>query len=468
MQRVSLCMIARDEETNLPACLGGVAGLVHEMVLVDTGSSDRTRATAARLGARVFDTPWADDFAAARNETLRHATGDWIFWLDADDRIDDANRARLAKLFAGLGSEKVAYKIWCLCPPRLMIRHVRLFPNHTGARWRHRVHERIEPDLVSRGIEVRQSDVVIEHAGYLDGDLVARKFERNLRLLQLEHAEHPDDPFILFKLGQSYHSQGEATRALALLQRSLELYDVVGPTPGAEHYLALVQLYLQQGHSDPALTVCRAGLAHHPDDGDLLYQQATLLRVCGDVGAAEAHLRGLLEGLERGPYVSTDRDVLCCNARHDLAVLYRSQERAADAERHWRLVVAGRPDYIQAWMGLADLWLAQGRLDEVERAARLLEAQAGLPAEAAVLRARARLAQRDFTSARDLLTQTIIHYPDAFWPRVALGHVLLQEGWDPAAAERALQDVLTRSPDYAPARQQLAALYRQQGRAAPP
>ena len=99
---VSLCMIVRNEEENLPACLASAADLVDEVVVVDTGSRDRTREVAAGFGARVYEFPWVDDFAAARNESLRHATGDWVFWLDADDRLDGDNRGRLKTLFAGL------------------------------------------------------------------------------------------------------------------------------------------------------------------------------------------------------------------------------------------------------------------------------------------------------------------------------------------------------------------------------
>src|SRR5262249_6489310 len=74
--RLSLCMIVRDEEANLPDCLGSVADLVDEVVVVDTGSADRAQEVAARFGAKVVDFPWVDSFAAARNESLRHATGD--------------------------------------------------------------------------------------------------------------------------------------------------------------------------------------------------------------------------------------------------------------------------------------------------------------------------------------------------------------------------------------------------------
>src|SRR5262249_41567284 len=149
MMRVSLCMIVRNEEANLPACLQTAADLVDEIIVVDTGSTDRTKDVAAGFGARVFDFPWVGSFAAARNESLRHAACPWLFWLDADDRLDDANRARLRALFDGLGEDQTAYVMQCLCLPdpvhgsATTVHHLRLFRNHPALRWEYRVHEQI-------------------------------------------------------------------------------------------------------------------------------------------------------------------------------------------------------------------------------------------------------------------------------------------------------------------------------------
>src|SRR5580698_3849853 len=99
---VSLCMIVRHEEADLQACLDTAADLVNEIIVVDTGSTDGTMDIARRNRARVFAFPWCDNFAAARNESIRRATGDWIFWLDADDRIEDASGPKLKALFASL------------------------------------------------------------------------------------------------------------------------------------------------------------------------------------------------------------------------------------------------------------------------------------------------------------------------------------------------------------------------------
>src|SRR5207244_2007812 len=80
--RVSLCMIVKNEERHLGGCLPSVHDLVDEIIVVDTGSTDRTKEIAAWFGAKVVDFVWQDSFAAARNESLRHATGDWVLWLD--------------------------------------------------------------------------------------------------------------------------------------------------------------------------------------------------------------------------------------------------------------------------------------------------------------------------------------------------------------------------------------------------
>src|SRR5207249_1427282 len=140
---------------------------------------------------------WVDSFAAARNESLRHATGQWIFWLDADDRLDDDNRRKLRDLFANLKDENVAYVMQCLCladpqsESSTVVDHVRLFRNHPLLRWEYRVHEQILGSVRRMGGEASWSDVVIQHVGYQDASLQPQKHERNLRLLRLQDNEKP-------------------------------------------------------------------------------------------------------------------------------------------------------------------------------------------------------------------------------------------------------------------------------------
>ena len=95
-------MIVRNEEKNLPDCLGSAKGLFDEIVVVDTGSTDRTQEIARDFGAKVFEFTWINDFAAARNAALSHATGDYAFWLDADDVLDSHQCDNLRRLLDGL------------------------------------------------------------------------------------------------------------------------------------------------------------------------------------------------------------------------------------------------------------------------------------------------------------------------------------------------------------------------------
>ena len=98
---LTITLIVRNEEQTLGRCLDSVRGLANEIMVVDTGSTDGTREIAAAHGARVFHFPWCDDFAAARNESLRHATGQWVLWLDADEYFDQPNLEKVKSLVRG-------------------------------------------------------------------------------------------------------------------------------------------------------------------------------------------------------------------------------------------------------------------------------------------------------------------------------------------------------------------------------
>jgi tetratricopeptide (TPR) repeat protein len=140
------------------------------------------------------------------------------------------------------------------------------------------------------------------------------------------------------------------------------------------------------------------------------------------------------------------------------------QGRDAEALAQWQAAVAEQPAFAPAWVGLGELALGRQDWAELERAAGSLAGPADAAREALLLRVRAFLVRREFTEARRLLEATLAADPQALPPRVLLTHALLQEGRDPAAAERALRDVLTRAPAEAESWRNLAVLLRQQGR----
>src|SRR4051794_3984801 len=115
----SLCMIVRDNAGTIIPCLESIRPWVDEMIVVDTGSTDGTAEIAERMGAKVFQFPWIDDFSAARNESLRHAQGTWLFWMDSDDTISPENGRKLRELAYGPHSSAIAgYVIKVRCPAR--------------------------------------------------------------------------------------------------------------------------------------------------------------------------------------------------------------------------------------------------------------------------------------------------------------------------------------------------------------
>ena len=261
MTSVSLCVIARNEEANLAACLGPLVPLVTETIVVDTGSTDETRSIAESFGARVFDFPWCDDFAAARNESLREATGDWILWMDADDRLDAANLGKLAALLAGLGNDRVAHLMSCVSlaadgQPTFEAKHVRLFPNAPAHRWARRVHEQILPALRSTGCDLRETGISVHHVGYQDHAVFLRKIERNLRLLELEYGSRSPDGWYFYQRGGALFDLKRFAEAIVSLHLAAPLAADDG-VPRIHALLAEAYAHEEPGLDDALVEVQR-------------------------------------------------------------------------------------------------------------------------------------------------------------------------------------------------------------------
>src|SRR5262249_42008429 len=142
-------------------------------------------------------------------------------------------------------------------------------------RWSYRVHEQILPALRARRTDVRWSGVTVRHVGYVDAALRARKQRRDLRLLELEYAEQPDDPFTLFNLRSSFRDLGQFERALPYLRRSLELSSP-GDSIVRKLYALVAQCHRQLGQESEALLACRAGRQHYPQDAELLFLEGAI------------------------------------------------------------------------------------------------------------------------------------------------------------------------------------------------
>jgi len=277
---LSLCMIVRNEAKNIADCIRSVKSVVDEIIVVDTGSADDTREIAKGLGAKVVEFPWCDDFAAARNESIRHATGDYILWLDADDRISHEARQGLKLLKKRLPSSK---DIACML--RILNQNtdgetavscqLRIFPNVKGACFEGCVHEQIAPSLNRLGIKVVEEDVHILHTGYEDEETIKAKAERNLRILLNSNRDRNRTPSEYYHLAQSYFGIKDYARCIECLETAM-----AGGKKESFYkssFSMAADCYLQLGEDDLAVKNLQSGISEFPGSGFLRYVLGAVL-----------------------------------------------------------------------------------------------------------------------------------------------------------------------------------------------
>jgi tetratricopeptide (TPR) repeat protein len=358
-------MIVKNESGNLPNCLGSVAGLFDEIVVVDTGSTDRTAEIAREFGARVFDFVWVDDFAAARNAALARATGDYAFWLDADDVVDPPQREKLQVLFDGLRrGDEAAFVVRCSCDPgpngdggQTVVDHIRLFPLREDVRWTYRVHEQILPALRRVNVPVRWTDITVRHTGYTDPELRERKLQRDCNILLEELADRPDDPFVRFNLGSIAIERKDWAGALDHLRHSLARS---APTDSITRKLfaLIARAHQMLGNLPGALAVCAEGLSFDPDDAELLFRKAVLHRMAGQPADAESCWRRVLTLRRPDQFCSVDQGIYGHLTLRNLAVLAEERGDLACAAECWRAVVTECPGDHEALPALRRLGAA--------------------------------------------------------------------------------------------------------------
>ncbi|HEX3624933.1 MAG TPA: glycosyltransferase [Verrucomicrobiae bacterium] len=205
VQSLSVCLIAKNEEKFLAQCLKSIRDVAKQLIVVDTGSSDRTIEIAKEFGAEVYSHDWNDDFSAARNVALEHATGDWILILDADEELVAAQHTKLQSDINNAGV--IAYRLPLVNAGQEAEGQSyvpRLFRNVPGAFFAGRIHEQVFPSLLplckSWGLKTAMGFARILHHGY-SKETAAGKIARNLPLLRRACEENPRDMNLVMNLG---------------------------------------------------------------------------------------------------------------------------------------------------------------------------------------------------------------------------------------------------------------------------
>ncbi|HUN29936.1 MAG TPA: glycosyltransferase [Alphaproteobacteria bacterium] len=230
-------MIVKDEEKFLPQALASVRDYVDEMIVCDTGSTDRTIEIARSYGATVIEDPWRNDFSWSRNKSIEMATKRWILFLDADEELTEDSRpallalknvpAYLTALYVRIANRTDDYR-----GSGDVSHHViRIFPNNERIRFYGPIHEYPALDGTSQSVEAVGSGVGLIHHGYVNTVVAERnKGQRNLEILLAATQADAENPYHWYNLGTTAYLNKDYELALSSLTR---MYDLVGDTPRA-------------------------------------------------------------------------------------------------------------------------------------------------------------------------------------------------------------------------------------------
>lgn len=257
MATISLCMIVKNEEKTLERCLNSVRGLVDEIVIVDTGSSDRTMEIAAKFTENVYQDPWKDDFAAARNSSFSKATMEYCMWLDADDVLEQTEREKFLQLKQSLppDTDMVMMKYNTSFDesgnPVFSYYRERLIRNVPQYRWAGEVHEAITP-----AGNILYSDIAVSHRKNGPGDP-----DRNLRIYRgIIESGKALEPRQLYYYGRELYYHQEYEEAASVFNQFFDL-----PEGWVENKIEACSVcahcYYKLGKNDSALLVLLRSLS---------------------------------------------------------------------------------------------------------------------------------------------------------------------------------------------------------------
>ena len=319
---LSICMIVKNEEQNLPRALASVAGLDAEVVVADTGSTDATVELATRAGARVVHFGWVSDFSAARNFAFANATGRWLLVLDADEELTPELKTKIAGVLAASQAGAVRIPVCDLDDRgavRMRFSSTRIIRNGRGHAYEGRVHEDVEASVLRAGDTIEDAELPMLHHGYTARESARKdRSRRNMALVQQAHEAAPGDPRHWHYLGLEHAIAGDHEPAASWFER------VLAEAPG--HELAgwsaaqLAAIRLAERAFGAAWEAASAGT------GPRLGRVASLQRL-GEValregdGLSALDAANLLDGLPAGVLGDSER-------RREATVILRARATA--------------------------------------------------------------------------------------------------------------------------------------------
>jgi len=381
---ISACMIVKDEEELLPGCLDSVRDWVDEIVVVDTGSTDRTIEIAESYGARVFHQPWEGNFSKHRNYSIELATCDWIFIIDADERfsnkdvpllLDSVNRGEhkiisvnVFNLYGSIGHKLTS------------VNSMRFFRRELNLRYRGIVHNSL---YVPEGITISRAPITMEHLGYdLTPEKMKAKFDRSKALLEKQIEENPDFAFAWFNLAQLYRGvlsealEEYAPKVLEAAHHAVDLTDHDDVQGDRHiHLMALDQLgwtYFYLKEYDQAEHFARRALAIKPNYLDPLMLLGNIYANTKKYDEAmEAYRKYLDVQSEFDEHIEIDSLILFhpesrATALYGMGAISELSNDPAKAKEYYREALAATPGHPEASLNLGKIHMNEGNFAEAE------------------------------------------------------------------------------------------------------
>ena len=266
--KICLCMIVKNEEAVLARCLESVRGAVDEIVVVDTGSTDRTKEIAAEFGARVYEHAWQNSFSEARNYALKFVNSEWVLQLDADEQLEKEDIKDLRRVVQSDQYHAVFLSILNFQPQgRTQLYYPRLF-RRGKAHYEGIVHNQLH--YVGKPL---LSNIRIYHYGYnLSPEKMAAKWERSTKLLEQQIEENPQDEFAWYNLIRMYRNRRRFDLAARQGKRVLKELSFEGKE---SLYLMIAydtaSSFLELGEYREAESYCQRALERDPDYIDVIF-----------------------------------------------------------------------------------------------------------------------------------------------------------------------------------------------------
>ncbi|MDN3513515.1 MAG: tetratricopeptide repeat protein [Candidatus Brocadia sp.] len=267
---LSACMIVKNEERFLPQCLNSIKDAVDEIIIVDTGSTDKTVEIAQSFGAKVYHHLWNNSFSEARNHSLNYATSDWILQIDADEKFEQADIPLLHKLINTDLYDVVFIAIYSELPGGQAKHYFQRVFRRGKAHFEGIVHNQ----LVFEG-KTMQSEIKLYHYGYnLSENEMKNKYKRTGDLLRQQLTENPNNIFVMANLIRNYRNEYNFDKVIELGEKGLNIpisqADLVSKNQRQRIAIDLAHALLNTNQVERAEGVCKEALKENPDSFDIL------------------------------------------------------------------------------------------------------------------------------------------------------------------------------------------------------